>query len=193
MAPYTDETPSIERIYLSAFNAGQHGRGGKLQGGTGMDLPRFRGGGGMDLPRFRGGGGGGGFQGGYGLQAFRGAYSNRQSGAGFGSVLKRIAGMALPVLLESGASAAQSFVEGRDKGKTVKESLKGAIQPTALTALQSGAKRYERKRAAQRGRGRRGKKSPKQRVYKEKKVTSRKRKLFAPKRSKTRKFDHSNF
>ena len=96
-----------------------------------------------------------------GIPVFQGERYHRQNGAGFGAVVKGIGKFLLPMLFKGGVSAANSFMESRDSGKTVKESLKDAVIPGATSAIATGAQKGIKKlnkirsrRHHQKGRGR---------------------------------------
>jgi hypothetical protein len=123
----------VEKVYLSAF-----GVGASQQSGNGPDMgTHFQGGFGAEI--------GTRFQGGYGMSVYQGGpYYYRQHGRGFGSILRGIGRFLLPILINGGTTAAGAFMQGRKEGKTVGESIKGALGPAAGEALRSGAEQVDK-------------------------------------------------
>jgi hypothetical protein len=123
----------VEKVYLSAF-----GVGASQQSGNGPDMgTHFQGGFGAEI--------GTRFQGGYGMPVYQGGpYYYRQHGRGFGSILRGIGRFLLPILINGGTTAAGAFMQGRKEGKTVGESIKGALGPAAGEALRSGAEQVDK-------------------------------------------------
>jgi hypothetical protein len=82
-----------------------------------------------------------------GLPVFEGDYYYQQRGDGFLSFLGTAARKLLPVFLKTGLTAAGAFVQSRQSGRTVKESLLDSVRPAASEAIRSGFEEIERHNA----------------------------------------------
>jgi hypothetical protein len=93
------------------------------------------------------------------IPVFEGGPYFRQRGEGFSSFLGSAARKLLPVFLKTGLTAAGAFLQSRESGKTVKESLFDSVRPAAGEAIRSGIEEIERYKAkqGQDGKGRRKK------------------------------------
>jgi hypothetical protein len=171
------EADVVEQAYIAFFSNAQSG--GSQHGGR---LPSFEGG----LP-YRAQFGGL-------VPAFHGAQPYRQNGAGFGSaifpLLKNVFRYLFPVLIQGGATAIGAFNKNRDEGKSVGDSVRSAIAPTAQTVLSSGAEQIDKytKEKEQKGSGKRRKRRKTSRVYK--KVKKRHNRRIKHKRKRTRRRHH---
>jgi len=100
-----------------------------------------------------------------GMAVFRGL-QRYQYGRGFGSIFGGLLRHLIPVLLNVGKSALESFTQSRSHGSSIKDALRQTIKPIAESALSSAAGEVTK---SQTGTGKKRKHKGKRKSHKSKK------------------------